>query len=253
MTWPPGRYGPVSDSWSRIRTRPGRCASRRRRPTGLVVDADAVWRSRGKLKALARHLDSPQETLLAELGKAGRLYPELDAALRTPRPSVLSLDTDSAHQFLRTVAPTLATAGFGVQLPGWWAKPSSRLGLRLTASTPAQPGRVEAGRVLGFDALAEFRYQLAVGGEVLSDAELAERADLKAPMVRLRGQWIELLRLIGRTEAATVGELLRLGLGIGSTDLTDELPNDGVDADGWLGELLSGRVEHRLAAVDVPA
>ena len=47
----------------------------------LFVDADAVWRSRGrKLPALARHVDSPQETFLAELGKASRLYPELDGA-----------------------------------------------------------------------------------------------------------------------------------------------------------------------------
>ena len=228
----------------------------------LVVDADAVWRSRGKLKALARHLDSPHETFLAELGKASRLYPELDEALRTPRPAGLPLDTEAAHGFLRTVAPALATAGFGVQLPGWWMKPSSRLGLRLAASTPSQPGQVDTGRsVMGFDALAEFRYQLAVGGEVLTDAELAELADMKSPMVRLRGQWIELdakrlasgLKLVGRTADATVGELLRLGLGIGTDGGADQLPVEGVDADGWLGELLSGRAEHRLAAVDLPA
>jgi len=231
----------------------------------LVVDADAVWRSRGRLKALARHVDSPHETFLAELGKASRLYPDLDDALRTPRPAGLPLDTEAAHAFLRTIAPALATAGFGVQLPGWWTKPSSRLGLRLAASTPGQPGRVETGGVLGFDALAEFRYQLAVGGEVLTDAELAELAelaDLKAPMVRLRGQWIELdakrlasgLKLVGRRSEATVGELLRLGLGLGlgAGDRPDELPIEGVEADGWLGELLSGRAEHRLAAVKVP-
>lgn len=226
----------------------------------LVVDADAVWRSRGKLKALARQLENPHETFLAELGKASRLYPELDDALRTPRPASLALDTEAAHAFLRTIAPALATAGFGVQLPGWWTKPSARLGLRLAASTPGQPGRVDTGGVLGFDALAEFRYQLAVGGQVLTDAELAELAELKAPMVQMRGQWIELdakrlasgLKLVGRVAEATVGELLQLGLGLGSGDGSDELPIEGVEADGWLGELLSGRAEHRLAAVEVP-
>ena len=57
---------------------------------------------------------------------------------------------------------------------------------------------------------------------MLTADELAELADLKAPLVRLRGQWIELdarrlaagLKLVGRTEQATVGELLRLGLGV---------------------------------------
>ncbi len=224
----------------------------------LVVDAEQVWRARGALPGLARRVDGPQETMLAELGKASRLYPRLDEALRTARPTGLPLDTDAAHGFLSAVAPALATAGFGVQLPGWWSKPSSRLGLRLAASTPSQPGQVDSGAtLLGFDALAEFRYQLAVGGQVLTTEEMAELTEAKAPMVRLRGQWIELdarrlaagLRLVGRTESATVGELLRLGLGI--DEGPDELPVEGVEADGWLGELLSGRSEHRLAAVDV--
>jgi hypothetical protein len=225
----------------------------------LVVDAEAVWRSRGKLPALARHVDAPQETFLAELGKAARLYPELDRALRTARPAHLAVDTEGAHGFLSTAAPTLGTAGFGVQLPGWWTKPSSRLGLRLTASTPGQPGQVDAGNAtLGFDALAEFRYDLAVGGQVLTADELAELSAAKAPMVRLRGQWVELdaarlaagLKLVGRREQATVGELLQLGLGIGPAP--EGLPVEGVEADGWLGELLSGGAEHRLSPVQTP-
>ncbi len=225
----------------------------------LVVDAEAVWRSRGKLPALARHVDAPQETFLAELGKAARLYPELDDALRTARPSHLALDTMDAHRFLSTAAPTLGTAGFGVQLPAWWTKPSSRLGLRLTASTPGQPGKVDAGDSgLGFGSLAEFQYAVAVGGQVLTPDELAKLAETKAPMVRLRGQWIELdarrlaagLELVGRREQATVGELLRLGLGIGPAP--EDLPVEGVEADGWLGELLSGSAEQRLSAIQPP-
>jgi non-specific serine/threonine protein kinase len=225
----------------------------------LVVDAETVWLSRGKLPALARRVDSPQETFLAELGKAARVYPELDRALRAARPAELALDTQEAHQFLCTAAPTLAMAGFGVQLPGWWTKPSSRLGLRLTASTPGQPGRVGGGaNHLGFDALAEFRYDIAVGGQVLTPAELTELAATKAPMVRLRGQWVELdarrlaagLKLVGRREQAPVGELLRLGLGIGPAP--EDLPVEGIEADGWLGELLSGRAEQRLSAVRTP-
>jgi len=226
---------------------------------GLVAEAETVWRSRGKLPALARQVDAPQETFLSELGKAARLYPDLDRALRTARPSHLVLDTEAAHRFLSTAAPTLGTAGFGVQLPGWWTRPASRLGLRLTASTPGQPGRVEAGNTaLGFDALAEFRYDIAFGGQELTADELAELAETKAPMVRLRGQWVELdarrlaagLKLVGRREEATVGELLRLGLGIGSAP--EGLPVEGVEADGWLGELLSGKAEQRLEAIRTP-
>ncbi len=225
----------------------------------LIVDAKTVWRSRGTLPALARYVDAPQETLLTELGKAARLYPDLEDALRTARPGQLLLDTEGAHRFLSAVAPMLSTAGFGVQVPGWWSKPSSRLGLRLTASTPGQPGRVETGGSgLGFDALAEFRYDLAVGGQVLSADELAALAELNAPLVRLRGQWIELdarrlavgLKLVGRTDEATLGELLRVGLGVDR--VAESLPVEGIVADGWLGELLSGRAEQLLAPIEAP-
>lgn len=225
----------------------------------LVVDAAQVWKARGPLPALARHLDSPQETLLTELGKARRVYPELDTALRTARPTVLPLDTAAAHSFLQAAAPALSTAGFGVQLPGWWTRPSSRLGIRITARTPPQPGRVAgATATVGFAAITEFRHDLAVGGQVLTATELAELASLKAPLVRLRGQWIELdarrlaagLRHVGRTGTATVGDLLQLGLGV--DQVVDGLPVEGVEADGWLGDLLSGETELRLAPVEVP-
>lgn len=227
----------------------------------LVIDAAEVWKARGPLPALARHLDSPQETLLAELGKARRVYPGLDAALRTARPTVLPLDTAAAHSFLQVAAPALATAGFGVQLPGWWTKPSSRLGVRITVSTPTQPGAVAgSGATVGFAAITEFRHDLAVGGEVLTDAELADLAAVKSPLVRLRGRWIELdarrlaagLRVVGRTGTATVGDILRLGLGSGPDRTVEGLPVESVAADGWLGDLLSGETEVRLSAVDVP-
>jgi SNF2 family DNA or RNA helicase len=224
----------------------------------LVVDADDIWRSRGRLPALARHLETPQETLLTELGKASRLYSELDGALRVARPNHLALDTDGAHRFLTATAPALATAGFGVQLPGWWRRSATRLSLRVRARTPAQPGQVAgAVSVVGLDAIAEFGYQLAIGDQPLAPEELAQLATLKAPMVRFRGRWVELdarrlaagLKLVGQRTSATVGDLLRLAL---ATDtLVEDLPITEVEADGWLGQLLSGQPEQRLQPVEV--
>ena len=218
-----------------------------------VVDATAVWTSRGELAGLGRQIAAPQETFLTELGKAARLYPQLDDALRTARPAVLELDPAGAHHFLREAAPTLVTAGFGVQLPGWWNKPSSRLGLKLTASTPSQPGVVSgAASTVGFDSIAAFRYDLAVGDDTLTAEELADLTAAKSGLVRLRGEWMELdarrlaagLRIAGRTGEAPIGELLRLGLGLGATE--DELPITEVTADGWLGELLAEHSELRM-------
>ena len=38
----------------------------------------------------------------------------------------------------------------------------------------------------------DFRYDVAVGDQAIDPAELAELARLKVPLVRLRGQWVEL-------------------------------------------------------------
>ena len=98
----------------------------------LLVPAEQTWDEDGSLR---RWLDRPQELLLAELGRAVRIYPELAPALRTARPSGIYLDTDGAYHFLSAAAPLLDDAGFGVLLPSWWDR-RRKLGLAVSASTP---------------------------------------------------------------------------------------------------------------------
>ena len=225
----------------------------------LVVDADKVWRSRGALRALARHLDAPQETLLTELGRASRLWPELDDALRTAKPSTLGLDVTGAHRFLREGAPLLHAAGFGVLLPTWWGRPGSRLGAKLRArGGRTAPGTVANASAVGMRSLVDYQWELALGDEALSEKELRELAKLKTPLVRLRGQWVELdakhlaagLKLLKSGGEMSVGELLHLGLSM--EDDPDALPIQAVTADGALGDLLAGEAERHLAPIDPP-
>jgi SNF2 family DNA or RNA helicase len=226
----------------------------------VVVDAEQVWRSRGELKALAHHLDAPQETLLGELGRASRLYPDLEAALHTAKPSALALDAAGAHRLLREGAPRLAAAGFGVLLPGWWSRPAARLGVRLSArGAGAAPGTVAKDSGMGLDALVDYRWELALGDEPLTADELRRLTELKAPLVRLRGQWVELdprrlaagLRMMAAPPTPlTVGELLQLA---GSPDDgPGGLPVVAVEGEGWLGDLLAGDADRRLAPVAAP-
>jgi SNF2-related domain/SNF2 Helicase protein/Helicase conserved C-terminal domain len=224
----------------------------------LLVDADRVWSARGTLKALARHLEDPQETLLAELGRASRLYPDLDDSLRTAKPASLDLDPTGAHKFLQQGAPMLAGAGFGVLLPGWWSKPRSRLGARLSASSPTAPGTVAANSALGLQSLVDYKWQLSLGDEPLTDDELKALTELKAPLVRLRGQWVELdakrlaagLKMITSTGQMTIADLLHAGLS--TADGPAGLPVVSVTAEGPLGELLAGQVDRRLEPVPAP-
>ncbi|MFI6758009.1 DEAD/DEAH box helicase [Micromonospora sp. NPDC050417] len=225
----------------------------------LIVGADRIWQARGGLRALARHLDAPQETLLAELGRASRLWPELTGALRTAMPDGLALDTEGAHRFLRDGAPVLHAAGFGVLLPSWWSRPSARLGARLQAKSRTAPGTVAVRSSLGLDALVDYKWELALGDQPLSARELRDLAKLKSPLVRLRGQWVELdarrlaagLKLLRDGGELTVGDLLRMGLA--TPDEPDALPVLTVTADGPLGDLLAGQAERHLTPRDEPA
>ncbi|MEH0828818.1 MULTISPECIES: DEAD/DEAH box helicase [unclassified Micromonospora] len=224
---------------------------------GLVVDAAHIWQR--PAPALAARGVEPQETLLAELGRASRLWPEVDAALRTAVPEGMELDADGAHRFLREGAPVLHAAGFGVLLPSWWRRSSSRLGARLRARSRTAPGAVAttAGK-LGLDALVDYRWELALGDQPLTAEELASLADLKSPLVRLRGRWVELdpqrleagLKLLRSSGELTVADLLRMGLS--GDDGAGELPVLDVVADGALGELLAGEAERRLTPADPP-
>ncbi len=209
----------------------------------------------------------PDEELLAGLGAAARLFPDIEQALREASPATVAIDTAGALQFLRDTGPMLAGAGFGVLLPDWARK--ARLGLKLTARSPAAGG-APSGRAaqFGMQDLVEFRYDLAVGDQVLSAAELAELAAMKVPLVRIRGQWVELddarvkaaLKFLERRREGTMtaGEVLLAGaggtLGVpGPAGAADDLPLTAVDADGWLGDLLSGQADRRLAPTVTPA
>ena len=222
----------------------------------LLIPAEQAWSDDG---TLSRWLPRPQELLLTELGRASRIYPELGGGLRQPRPCALDLDADGAYHFLAAAAPALDEAGFGVLLPSWWDR-RRRLGLTVSAHTPvdgvvARPGR------FGKDQLVDFRWQLAVGDDTLSDEEIAALAQTKAPLIRLRGTWVAVdphqlrrgLEFLARNRAgrATAGEILRLAAA-DPEDSVAPLPVTGIQADGWVGELLGGAVSNSARPVPLP-
>ncbi|MEU7916147.1 DEAD/DEAH box helicase [Microbispora bryophytorum] len=196
----------------------------------------------------------PDEVLLTGLGRAARLYPKIDDALRQARPAHVDLDVENAFHFLRHAAPLLQSAGFGVRLPSWAGR--TRLGLKLTARSRSGPGAA-ADQGFGLEQLVDFRAELALGDEAISEEELAELARLKVPLIRLRGQWVELdarqldaaLKAVERSGRMTVGEVIQEVVHGGD----DDLPLVAVDADGLLGDLLSGEADRRLEPVATPA
>ncbi|MFF5206974.1 DEAD/DEAH box helicase [Streptosporangium sp. NPDC000396] len=193
--------------------------------------------------------ERPEEVLRADLGRAVRLHPDLHIALRDPEPSSLSVETAWAFSFLRNGAPVLAAAGYGVRLPAWAGRQG--LGLKLTTRTITGEG-------FGLDRRVSVRLDVAIGDHTISREELAELAELRIPLVQVRGQWVELddrqlkeaLKVVERRggDERTVGEVIREVVDGGD----EELPLVAVDADGPLGDLLSGEAERRLTPVGAP-
>lgn len=222
----------------------------------LLVSAEQTWDDDGGLR---RWLGRPQELLLAELGRAVRVYPELGPGLRTARPSGLDLDAEGAYHFLSTAAPLLDEAGFGVQLPSWWDR-RRKLGLSASASTPVDGVVASAGR-FGRNQLLDFRWELAVGDDTLTDDEIAALAESKAPLIRLRGQWVAVdpeqlrrgMEFLARhpTGRATVPEILALAAAH-PDDTAAPLDVTTVRADGWLSDLLSGSAAQSLQPLEPP-
>ncbi|MDO8690595.1 MAG: SNF2 helicase-associated domain-containing protein, partial [Dehalococcoidia bacterium] len=157
----------------------------------LLVDAPTVWKERsGVLTFLKRRFENPQERLLADLGRASRLFPALESSLRSPRPAACKLPVEQAYQFLRESAPLLEESGFGVLVPPWWQKPSARLGVRLKVK-PKNEADTNGG-LLGMNSLVDYDWEMSLGDEKLSREEFERLAALKVPLVQVRGQWVEL-------------------------------------------------------------
>ena len=221
---------------------------------GLYVPAPVVWSGR-RVPGMP---DRPDETLLAGLGRAVRLFVPVRDALDDAQPSAVPLQTAEAHDFLREAAPLLQSAGYGVQLPAWAGRKS--IGVRLTTRSRSSSGpKGLAAQGFGLEELVDFRLDLMVGDEAVSAADLEELARLKVPLLRIRGRWVELddrqlqaaIRAVERhqegqlTAAEVLGQVARGG--------DEELPLVDVDADGWLGDLLSGAPEQRLDPTATPA
>ncbi|MBP2329962.1 superfamily II DNA or RNA helicase [Kibdelosporangium banguiense] len=224
----------------------------------LTASAKDVWQGAGAAKLLARHAEHPEEVLLAGLGRASRVYRELDAALKVSAPRALTTDPEGAYRFLRQSANALTLAGFGVQLPSALQR-GPALGLKLKASSAKQPGAVVKGG-MGLSEILSYQWELAVGENELTAEEIAELAKAKAPLVRLRGQWVELdnarlRRALDFLEKAGTGEMTAGDLLQADAELAAhgvDVPVTDVVADGWLGDVLAGKIEDQLEPVSTP-
>jgi len=256
----------------------------------LIIPAVQVWTAHnGAFRFGNRRVDRPQERLLAGLGAASRLFAPIERSLRSPRPELAVLTPGEAHRFLCEIGPLLESNGFGVLLPDWWlARQRTRLGLRLRLFADERAvwnasddegedaGALPATRPRRA-APVRFAWELTLGSDRISQEEFEDLAARNVPLLKMRGQWIELdpeqvaaakrflterqatgqmsllqsIRMAqayveqgvdARLSPLLVGNGLLPALPVAMTRTVEEgadaLPLEAVDVDGWLSHVL---------------
>lgn len=232
-----------------------------------VVPAKLIWQHPVDRWIEGEHvLENPQETLLAGLGLASRIYPPLEASLQTAQPIHSDLDAMQAYQFLRETAWRLQESGIGVVLPpslanreGW----ANRLGLKVRATTaPTDLRRKKALSQRGMQGLLNFEWELAIGGHGLSKQEFDRLVALDMPLVEINGEWVELRPQDIRAAQGffqarkdqtqlTLEDALRLSSG--DTQTIEKLPVVSFEASGALQELVTNLQDNQSIAPISPA
>ncbi|MGP8337650.1 MAG: DEAD/DEAH box helicase [Methanosarcinaceae archaeon] len=209
----------------------------------LLVPAEYVWNESGStLQYLNRKFDYPQEKLLADLGKASHLFSPIENSLHCERPETAYMNTQQAYTFLKEAAPLLTESGFGVIIPSWWNKDAakSELGMKLNLKPKGDP-KASIG-AFNFNSIIDYDWQIALGGESISEDEFKYLANLKMPLVRIRGQWMEVgneeikaaLKLFktGKSGEMRLSEAIKFGMGESKSE--SGLPVNGFSASGWI-------------------
>ncbi|MFJ4822463.1 DEAD/DEAH box helicase [Streptomyces bacillaris] len=147
-----------------------------------VVDAAALW------NGLAGEPFGPrcQVDAVLALRRAARVWAPLERLLDQPVPDVLAITEDELYELLSDAGARLAAAGVQVHWPRELAR-----SLTAAAVVRPAPGSATDGTSF-FDAeqLFAFDWQLSLGDERLTEAEMDALAEAHRPVVRLRDQWV---------------------------------------------------------------
>jgi SNF2 family DNA or RNA helicase len=233
-----------------------------REDPSLLIDVSEFWQnSATAFIALGKKMERPVEKILTGLGYAARLCPALLPSLQTSTPTSHIFSTDEAYHFMHDSVPLLSQAGFGILTPPWWNQRGARLGIRLRVQpkdeVPAMSGL--SGK-LGFDRLVNYSWELSLGGTKLTHEEFNALAALKAPLLKIRGQWVQLddeqieaaIRFWNQEDHSGEITLLEAAkYSLGGQDREQGLPLEEVVMEGWLQDWLV-RLENPTRIIELP-
>ncbi|MGW6123848.1 SNF2-related protein [Nocardia sp. NPDC055165] len=226
---------------------------------GTADESVALWR----LQVCLRPVDDAPKPVVFEddpvlvrtaaekLGQARKAYPRLRDLPTDPRGLDLLLPTEVVADLVAHGAHALQEAGIRLLLPRAWniAEPS----MRLRVSSPAA-----AESTVGLSGLLSYRWELALGDLVLTQAEMERLISSKSDLVQLRGEWVQAdhraLAAAARYVAQHVDDspiTLADMIGELAAERVDNVPVTEVTADGWAAELFARESEPEPVPVPV--
>ncbi|MFE7751822.1 SNF2-related protein [Streptomyces sp. NPDC057428] len=147
-----------------------------------VTDAAALW------SGAAGEPFGPRARIDAvfALRRAARVWPPLERLLDQPVPDVLAVTEDELYELIGVAGARLAAAGVALHWPRELAR-----SLTAAAVVRPAPGSATDGTSF-FDAeqLFAFNWQLSLGDDRLTEAEMDTLAEAHRPVVRLRDRWV---------------------------------------------------------------
>jgi len=211
----------------------------------VIIPAAHVWKpTEEELEVLNKARFDAKEFLLSALGKASTICPRIEAALRTDSPEGYVLDTNSAYEFLNERAVALDQAGFGVKTPEWWTPRGTKKRLGAKALITTEQDRTEG---FSMNQMLNYRWEITLDGDEVSQAELKELARSKMPLIQMRGHWIHLkkddienalmLKKKKEDETGSLKDVVQMALG--SAAIPGNFEFEGVETEGWITNFIN--------------
>lgn len=215
-------------------------------PDGDADDSVALWRLEVCLRESG---DAPTPVALQgdqalvriavdKLGAAQRAYPRLRDLPSDPQSLDLLLPTEVVADLVAHGVHALQSAGIPLLLPRAWNITEPAMRLRVE-SVPAAESTV------GMRELVSYHWELALGGTVLTRAEMERLVRAKSNLVQLRGEWVQadhkILAAAARFVAAhidpTTAELDQMFVELANNRI-EQVPITEVTATGWVAQIL---------------
>ena len=227
----------------------------------LKLSLDDYWYLDTKNKTqIRKHLGKAfEKCILLELGYAARMYPKIWDGLESDKPIGVRLSLAEAFEFLKESAWILEDSGYKVIIPAWWTPEGrQRAKIRLKASGKSSGSTSSENKGhFSLDRIVRYEYELSLGGETVSRQEWQQLIEAKTPLVKFRGQWIEIDRQkmqemlnFWQTSSEENPEISLMDLLKKSGESADEIE---VEYDETLGKMMAGlRDRRQLEPIENP-